>query len=46
MSAHQGRKYRLGVLEKGGSLEGAEILADFMGRGPSTEAFYKELGIC
>jgi len=45
MNAEQGRKYRHGVLEKGGSQEGTEIVADFLGRGLSTEGFYKELGI-
>jgi metallopeptidase MepB len=33
------------VLEKGGSREEMESLKEFLGREPSTEAFYKELGV-
>ncbi|KAF2662657.1 zincin [Lophiostoma macrostomum CBS 122681] len=45
MNGEEGRRYRHTVLEKGGSKEEMEILKDFLGRDPSTEAFYKELGI-
>jgi metallopeptidase MepB len=45
MNGKEGRRYRHTVLEKGGSKEEMEILKDFLGRDPSTEAFYKELGI-
>ncbi|ORY03659.1 peptidase family M3-domain-containing protein [Clohesyomyces aquaticus] len=45
MNGKEGRRYRHTVLEKGGSKEEMEILEDFLGRKPSTEAFYKELGI-
>ena len=45
MNAKEGRRYRHTVLERGGSKEEMEILEEFLGRKPSTEAFYKELGI-
>lgn len=45
MNAKEGRRYRHTVLERGGSREEMDILEEFLGRKPSTEAFYKELGI-
>ncbi|KAK0882477.1 metalloendopeptidase [Friedmanniomyces endolithicus] len=45
MNAKEGRRYRHTVLEKGGSQVEMETLKQFLGREPSTEAFYKELGI-
>ncbi|PBP18423.1 peptidase family M3, partial [Diplocarpon rosae] len=45
MSKVEGRRYRHMVLEKGGSQEEMKTLEDFLGRKPSTEAFYKELGL-
>lgn len=45
MNAEEGRRYRHSVLEKGASQDGMEILSDFLGREPSMEAFYEELGI-
>ena len=33
------------VLEKGGSQDEMKTLEDFLGRKPSTEAFYRELGL-
>jgi len=33
------------VLEKGGSQDEMKTLEDFLGRPPSTEAFYRELGL-
>lgn len=45
MNGKEGRRYRHTVLERGGSKEEIEILEEFLGRRPSTEAFYKELGI-
>ncbi|KAK0266355.1 metalloendopeptidase [Friedmanniomyces endolithicus] len=45
MNAKEGRRYRHAVLEKGGSQDEMETLKQFLGREPSTEAFYKELGI-
>lgn len=45
MDAKQGRRYRHLVLERGGSQDEMQTLEDFLGRKPSTEAFYKELGL-
>lgn len=45
MNGKEGRRYRHTVLERGGSREEMSLLEEFLGRPPSTEAFYKELGI-
>ncbi|QIX00946.1 hypothetical protein AMS68_006463 [Peltaster fructicola] len=45
MNGKEGRRYRHTVLEKGGSLDEMSILEEFLGRKPSSEAFYKELGV-
>ncbi|KAI9888136.1 MAG: hypothetical protein M1823_000071 [Watsoniomyces obsoletus] len=45
MNGKEGRRYRHTVLERGGSQEEMKSLEDFLGRKPSTEAFYKELGL-
>ncbi|KAL8345456.1 hypothetical protein RB601_005481 [Gaeumannomyces tritici] len=45
MNGKEGRRYRHTVLEKGGSQEEMETLKQFLGREPSTEAFYQELGL-
>ncbi|KAF2223891.1 metallopeptidase MepB [Elsinoe ampelina] len=45
MNKEKGRKYRHMVLEKGGSQDEMETLKQFLGREPSTEAFYRELGL-
>jgi len=45
MNATEGRRYRHMVLEKGGSVDAIEMLRAFLGREPSSAAFYKELGI-
>jgi metallopeptidase MepB len=45
MNAKEGRRYRHMVLEKGGAQEEMKTLEDFLGRKPSTEAFYRELGL-
>ena len=45
MNEKEGRRYRHMVLEKGGSQEEMKTLEDFLGRKPSTEAFYKDLGL-
>jgi len=44
-NSKQGRRYRHIVLEKSGSQEETEAVADFLGQGPSTEGFYKDLGV-
>lgn len=45
MDRKEGRRYRHMVLEKGGSQDEMKTLVDFLGRKPSTEAFYQELGL-
>lgn len=45
MNPKEGRRYRHGVLEKGGSQDEMVTLEEFLGRKPSTEAFYRELGL-
>ena len=45
MDPKEGRRYRHMVLEKGGSQDEMTTLENFLGRKPSTEAFYKELGL-
>lgn len=45
MDTAVGRRYRRMVLEKGGSQDEALTLEQFLGRKPSSEAFYKELGL-
>ncbi|RAL61275.1 hypothetical protein DID88_010354 [Monilinia fructigena] len=45
MDPKEGRRYRHMVLEKGGSQDEMTTLEQFLGRKPSTEAFYKELGL-
>jgi thimet oligopeptidase len=44
-SPQVGRAYRRAVLERGGSVDAAELLRDFMGREPNQEAFLRHLGI-
>jgi len=41
----EGRRYRNMVLEKGGSQDELKALVDFLEREPSTEMFYKDLGL-
>ncbi|KAK4548385.1 hypothetical protein LTR36_010256 [Oleoguttula mirabilis] len=45
MDGKEGRRYRHTVLERGGSQDEMQTLEDFLGRKPSTESFYKELGV-
>ncbi|KAI9851075.1 MAG: hypothetical protein M1838_004507 [Thelocarpon superellum] len=45
MNAQEGRRYRHTVLERGGSQEEMVTLEQFLGRKPSTEAFYRALGL-
>ncbi|KAH8656686.1 hypothetical protein BGZ60DRAFT_417512 [Tricladium varicosporioides] len=45
MDGRDGRRYRHIVLEKGGSQDEMKILEDFLGRKPSTGAFYEGLGL-
>jgi metallopeptidase MepB len=45
MNDTEGRRYRHGVLAKGGSQDTAKILEDYLGRKPSTVAFFSALGL-
>ncbi|KAL7273782.1 metalloendopeptidase [Rhizina undulata] len=45
MDKVQGRRYRHGVLEKGGSRDEMETLKGFLGREPNSKAFLEELGL-
>ena len=45
MNPGEGRRYRHAVLEKGGSQDEMKSLEDFLGRKPSSDAFYRELGL-
>ncbi|KAL0939791.1 metallopeptidase [Colletotrichum truncatum] len=45
MSAEAGRKYRYGVLEKGGSQPEMTTLMEFLGREAKMEPFYEDLGL-
>ncbi len=45
MNKDAGRRYRNMVLKHGGSREPMELLTGFLGREPSAEAFYEQLGI-
>ncbi len=45
MDPTEGRRYRHAVLEKGGGQDELKTVADFLGREPNTDAFYKDLGI-
>lgn len=45
MNGEEGRRYRHTVLERGGSIPEMEFLKEFLGREPSSESFYKELGL-
>lgn len=45
MNPKEGRRYRHTVLKKGGRQDEMETLKEFLGREPSTEAFYRELGL-
>lgn len=45
MDGKVGRRYRHLVLEKGASQDEMETLVQFLGRKPTTEAFYRSLGL-
>lgn len=45
MDPVEGRRYRHMVLEKGGSQDEMDTLKGFLGREPSSDPFYKELGL-
>jgi len=41
----QGRRYRELILERGGMVDGADLVRDFLGREPETGAFLADLGL-
>ena len=41
----QGCRYRRTVLEKGGSEDEMQMMTEFLGRKPQTDAFYEEFGL-
>jgi len=45
MDGKEGRRYRHMILEKGASQDEMKTLEDFLGRKPSMDAFYEELGV-
>jgi metallopeptidase MepB len=45
LNGKEGRRYRHTVLERGGSQEEMTTLEQFLGRKPSNDAFYKDLGL-
>lgn len=45
LNSSEGRRYRHTIIGKGASKDEMETLVEFLGREPSTEAFYKELGL-
>lgn len=45
MNGKEGRRYRHTVLERGGSQDEMLSLEQFLGRKPSSDAFYAELGL-
>ena len=45
MSHEVGLRYRRTFLEKGGSVDEMALLREFLGREPSSRAFYDELGM-
>lgn len=45
MNPTEGRRYRYTVLQRGGSQDEMKTLEEFLGRAPSTEPFYAELGL-
>lgn len=45
LDANAGMKYRKTVLEKGGSIDGLEMLRNILGRDPNQEAFLRKKGL-
>lgn len=45
LDAGTGHRYRQSVLERGGSIDGGELVRSFLGREPNNEAFLRGLGL-
>jgi hypothetical protein len=45
LSAEVGRRYRETILERGGSVDGQQLVRDFLGREPNADAFLRGLGL-
>ncbi len=45
LNADLGAEYRQKVLERGGSVDGDELVRDFLGREPNSDAFLRGLGL-
>lgn len=45
LSAEVGRRYRETILERGGSVDGQQLVRDFLGREPNSDAFLRGLGL-
>ena len=45
MDTHTGLHYRRTILERGGTVDGDQLVRDFLGREPNNEAFLRGLGL-
>lgn len=45
LNAEAGMRYRKKILARGGSMDETEMLRDYLGREPQTDAFYRHLGL-
>jgi Zn-dependent oligopeptidase len=46
MSPEAGLRYRKMVLDKGGSVDEAKMVAAFLGREPNSDAYLEDIGVC
>lgn len=45
LDGNTGSEYRRKILERGGTVDGDELVRDFLGREPNSDAFLRELGL-
>lgn len=45
MSPEAGLRYRQMVLDKGGSVDEARMVAEFLGREPNSDAYLEDIGV-